>query len=154
MTPTLIGRIQTRIALMLLVALPWTILVTPVLPRPSNVFGERAPLGDTYTVTLTAWLVILVLGCIVWEPLYHLGQQFRWEKDWPILFGLGTVVNEGILAWLIVRSSGPMDSIAPPADGVTFTVHLVTTWLLVWLMANGPIRIVLLRWRFRGGRVV
>jgi hypothetical protein len=154
MTPTLIGRIQTRIALMLLVALPWTILVTPLLPRPSGVFGERAPLADTYGVTFTAWFVILVLGCVIWEPLYHLGQQFRWEKDWPILFGALTIVNEGILAWLVVRNTGSMTSVAPPANGWTFIVHLVTTWVLVWMVANGPLRIVLVRWRYRGGRVV
>ncbi len=30
-------------------------------------------------------------------PLYHLGQQFRWEKDWPILFGLLTSIPEALV---------------------------------------------------------
>ena len=27
-------------------------------------------------------------------------------------------------------------------------------WFVVWLVANGPMRVPFLRWRFRGGRLV
>ena len=35
-----------------------------------------------------------------------------------------------------------------------FFLHFATTWLIVWATANGPLRIALVRWRYRGGRVV
>jgi hypothetical protein len=28
----------------------------------------------------------------------------------------------------------------------------ITLWLLVWAILNGPMQIVALRWRYRGGR--
>ena len=38
--------------------------------------------------------------------------------------------------------------------GATFAISFATTWVLVWATANGPLRIVLVRWRFRGGRLL
>ena len=39
-------------------------------------------------------LIVVVLG-VGWELVYHLLMQFRWEKDWPTLFGLLVGVPEG-----------------------------------------------------------
>ena len=139
MTPTLSGRIQTRIFLLLLVGVPWTVLITPLLPRGS------ATLAEAYRTTFTALGFVLVLGAVLWEPLYHLLQQFRWEKDWPILFSLLTVVNEAILVWAVLPADPPR---------AAFVVQIVSTWVLVWLVAIGPMRVLLIRWRFRGGRVL
>ena len=36
MTPTHLGRLQTRIFLVLFVGLPWTLLVSPFLPGPRD----------------------------------------------------------------------------------------------------------------------
>ncbi len=33
-----------------------------------------------------------------------------------------------------------------------FLIQFITTWLVVWLVANGPVQIFFSRWRFRGGR--
>lgn len=145
MTPTLIGRIQTRLFLLLVIGLPWTILITPVLPRHLG-FGT---LGGLYATTLTAWLLVGLLGTVIWEPLYHLGQQFRWEKDWPTLFGLLTAIPEALLLWAVLP--GYADS---PASGWTFVFHFFSTWVLMWLFAIGPIKIFLIRYRFRGGRIL
>jgi hypothetical protein len=137
-TPTLFGRIQTRVLLMLLVGLPWTLLVSLVLPRPTG-----AELADVYEITLKALAFMTVIGAVVWEPIYHGLQQFRWEKDWPTMFGLLTVVNEAAVIWFVLD---------PRPSFVSFAIHVGTTWLLVWLVAIGPLKIFLLRWRFRGGR--
>ncbi len=142
MTPTLIGRIQTRFFLLFTVGLLWTFLVVPVLPR----FG--ASVGEVYGVTISALILVAFLG-IGWELLYHLIQQYRWEKDWPILYGLLTGINEGILVYLLLAAS-----INPIPNPVTFFFHFTTTWVLVWLVAVGPFRLFLLRWRFRGGRIL
>jgi len=145
MTPTLIGRIQTRIFLLLVVGVPWTFVVTPFLPR----YRDVGTLAGLYATTFTAVFLVGMLGCVLWEPLYHLLQQFRWEKDWPTLFGLITVVPEAVLLWAVLPSFA--DS---PANGWTFLFHFVSLWVLMWLVAIGPIKVFLLRYRFRGGRIL
>ena len=144
MVPTFSGRLQTRFFLTLAVGVLWTLLVTLVVPRNGS-------LGETYKATFVTLLVVYVVGTLFWEPLYHLLMQFRWEKDWPTLFGLLTILNEGFVAWLLVfKVIKPSDS----ATNWTFFVHLLTTWIAIWLMANGPLRVVFMRWRFRGGEIV
>lgn len=145
MLPTLNGRIQTRIFLLLVVGGIWTVLLTPVLPL-------GVPLGTAYRATFVVLLTVLVLG-IGWELVYHLLQQFRWEKDWPTLFGLLTAVNEGLVVWLLVHDGSAPGLPFPVPTGV-FLVQFLTTWILVWLIANGPMRVPFVHWRFRGGRLI
>lgn len=141
MTPTLMGRIQTRIILLLTVGLGWTVLITPLLP------SAGAPLGEVYAATLTALLLVMVIGTLVWEPIYHGLQQLRWEKDWPTGIGLVTGIPEGLVAFgaLSMLRSFP---------AAAFWWHFTTTWVVVWLVLHGPLRIVALRWRYRGGRFI
>lgn len=146
MLPTLNGRMQTRVFLLVVVGGLWTLILSPVLP------GLTGSLGGIYGATFTVLVTTIVLG-IGWELVYHFLQQFRWEKDWPTLFGLITVVNEGALVWLLL-SIGLVPGLP---DGVPFAAFLIlflTTWLWVWLIANGPMRVPFVRWRFRGGRLV
>ncbi|MEV6525055.1 hypothetical protein AB0M43_24165 [Longispora sp. NPDC051575] len=139
MVPILSGRIQTRLFLLALVGALVTALITPVLP------------GDPgYRATFAVLAAVAALG-VGWEVLYHGLMQFRWEKDWPSLFGLLTVVPEGALLWVLLRLE-----LVPGAGGATFAgfaVHFGVVWLVVWLVANGPMRVPFLRWRFRGGRI-
>jgi hypothetical protein len=144
MLPTLSGRLQTRVFAVLVFGGLWTLLITPLLPGLT--VGR-----DAYGVTFRVLLALTVLG-IAWELIYHVAQQFRWEKDWPTLFGLFTAVNEGLTLW-VVLSAG----LVPGIDGVAgsmFAIHFCSTWLVVWLMTNGPMRVPFVRWRFRGGRLV
>ncbi len=142
MTPTLFGRIQTRIFLLATVGVIWTAAVTPFLPGIST-------LGLAYRITYLALAIVAIVG-VAWEFLYHGIQQFRWEKDWPTMFGLLTGIPEGIVTWLILQQL-----VAPGlVTGSQFFIHFATTWVLVWLFANGPMRVVSLRWRFEGGRLL
>ncbi len=144
MLPTLNGRIQTRIFVTAVIGSIWTLIITPILPT-------GAPLGDSYRTTFTILGLIIVLG-IVWELIYHAIQQFRWEKDWPTIFGLLTAINEGLLVWFLVAGGAIpwIESIPGPA----FVIHFVTTWLVVWLWVNGPMRVPFIHWRINGGRLV
>jgi hypothetical protein len=144
MTPTLSGRIQTRIVLLTVIGGLWTLLVSPVLPG-----RDGAPLDIVYEATFTALLLVGVVG-IAWELLYHGLQQFRWEKDWPTLFGLLLGVPEGVVVFLLLRAGIPWDVGEVPVS--LFVTHFATTWILVWLVANGPARVPFSHWRFRGGR--
>jgi hypothetical protein len=145
MVPTLWGRIQTRIALLATVGVVVTALITPILP-------VRGPLGDRYRTTFLILATVAVLG-VVWELAYHFLMQFRWEKDWPTLFGLATLVPEGALVWAVVASHlVPGLTAVPPFTA--FGIHFVVTWLTIWLVANGPMRVPFLHWRFHGGRLI
>jgi len=93
---TLPGRLQTRVFVLATVGTLLTLLVTPLLPL-------GMPLSEKYRATFIVLAAVAVLG-LGWELIYHGLQQFRWEKDWPTLFGLLTGVNEGLLLWLLLSS--------------------------------------------------
>ncbi|MBA9007074.1 hypothetical protein [Thermomonospora cellulosilytica] len=147
MVPTLFGRIQTRLFLLATVGLVVTALIVPVLPGTGG-----AGLADLYQTGLVVLASVAVLG-VVWEFVYHFLMQFRWEKDWPTMFGLLTLINEGLLLWALLELDAvPGIAVSPPA--AAFWTHFLVVWLVVWLVANGPMRVPFIRWRFRGGRLV
>ncbi len=145
MVPTLTGRIQTRIFLLAVVGGLITLIIVPILPG-------SAPLGDKYRDAFLVLLSVAVVG-VLWELLYHLLMQWRWEKDWPTLFGLVEGVPEGALIWILL-SAGAIPGIAGSVGGAAFLIQFILVWLGVWLAANGPMRVPFIRWRFRGGRLV
>lgn len=145
MLPTLNGRIQIRVIALGVIGFFVALFITPVLPTGS------LSLGQSYRVTFSVLLAVILVG-VLWELLYHFLQQFRWEKDWPTLFGLLTAINEGLLIWLLLRYT----TLIVPADlrpgFAAFFLQFVFTWLTFWIIVNGPMRIVFHRWRFAGGR--
>jgi hypothetical protein len=143
MVPTLCGRLQTRLVLLALVGGLVTAVLAPLLP-------VAAPVADKYGTAFVVLAAVAVLG-LGWELLYQLLMQWRWEKDWPTLFGLLTLAPEGGLVWWLNRADmlpGPPAPVPPLA----FAVDFLAVWLAVWATANGPVRVVCLRWRFHGGR--
>jgi hypothetical protein len=152
MIPSLSGRIQTRIFVVVVIGGLWTLLFTPLLGVPAF-----TTLGDRYVETYTGLALVLVFG-IGWELVYHLLQQFRWEKDWPTLFGLLTGINEGILVYLVLRARDGTTSLGLPDPAylgtAEFFLYFWTTWIAIWLFVNGPIKVLFIRWRFRGGRIL
>ena len=145
MVPTLNGRIQTRIFLLAVVGGLITLIIVPVLPG-------SAPLGDKYRNAYLVLLSVAVIG-VLWECLYHLLMQWRWEKDWPTLFGLVEGIPEGVLIWVLL-GAGAIPGIVGKVSGADFLIQFILVWLGVWLAANGPMRVPFIRWRFRGGRLV
>ena len=144
MLPTLNGRLQTRIFLIVVVGGLWALVISPVLPGGGD-------LADRYRAMYAVLAIVLVLG-LVWEVVYHLIQQFRWEKDWPTLFALLVGLPEGLLAYAVARSG-----VLPAAENITpeaFIVGFGTTWIVTWLVVSGPMRVLSVHWRFRGGRLV
>lgn len=144
MLPTLNGRIQTRLFMLATWGVLWTLLLTPILP------------GDPdYRITFVLLLTVAVLG-VVWELIYHVIMQFRWEKDWPTLFGFITVVNEGLLITVLLK----LDLV--PGMGVDssevsllgFWIDFVIIWMTIWVWTNGPMRVPFIHWRFFGGRII
>jgi heme/copper-type cytochrome/quinol oxidase subunit 4 len=145
MVPTLFGRIQTRLWLLACIGGLITVLLAPALPM-------QASLADKYRATYVVLGAVAVIG-VVWELLYHLLMQWRWEKDWPTLFGLVTGIPEGLLVGFLA-TRGLLPFLPGPVEPATFVIHFVVVWLSVWLFANGPMRVPSIRWRFRGGRLL
>ena len=58
------------------------------------------------------------------------------------------------MLWLLLEAGAVPLASAPHRRGWAFAVHFGAVWLAVWLVANGPMRVPFLRWRFRGGRLV
>ena len=134
MTPTLSGRLQTRVALMALVAVPLTLLLA-LLP------------GLTLVGGLLTMLIMTAL-CLGWELVYHALQQLRWDKDWPSLFGLLSGVPEGLGLWVVLGALG----LRPPAGAFALQIGLV--WVAMWAIQQGPLAVIAPAWRFHGARLV
>jgi hypothetical protein len=166
MTPTLEGRLQTRIFLGVTVGVLWTAVIVPFLPEPAGV-----TLGMSYDMAFGSLLVMTAYG-LVWEFLYHALQQLRWDKDWPASYALLAVLVEAPLVWILdflfpimsmsgaaMQMSGPMGPMSGSAGLPSpyfpgFAIHIGTTWALIWLFSQGPMRVICVRWRFEGGRVL
>jgi hypothetical protein len=143
--PTLGGRIQTRIILLAVIGGLVTLIIGPVLP-------VSAPLSVVYRDNFLILATVAVLG-IGWECVYHFIMQWRWEKDWPTLFGLITVIPEGLLVWALLHA-GAIPGIKGTVPTDAYVIDLLAVWICVWLVANGPMRVPFIRWRFHGGRLV
>lgn len=146
MIPTLFGRIQTRIFTLGTVGVVLTALIVPFLP------GTGGSLGATYRIAYLILLAVALVG-VGWELLYHLLMQFRWDKDWPTLFGLLTIVPEGVLMWALLRYE-LVPGIGEKVATSTFLTMFVFVWCGVWLFSNGPMRVPFVQWRLRGGRLL
>ncbi|MEL6983124.1 MAG: hypothetical protein AAFO29_11930 [Actinomycetota bacterium] len=142
MTPTLLGRIQTRWVLVWTVGLAWLLLVGPVLPL-------AGPTAGVYRTGLASLVLVSIVGTI-WELAYHAVQQLRWDKDWPTLLGLVLGVSEGLVVHRLLSLGLPWS--VPPVNPAAFIWQFGTVWVAIWAVANGPIRILFPRWRFAGGR--
>lgn len=145
MLPTLGGRIQTRLFLLAVVGGIVTLIVGPLLPL-------SVPLHVVYRDTFVILAAVAVIG-IAWECLYHFLMQWRWEKDWPTLFGLLTAIPEGLLIWFLLKKNA-IPGITGAVTWQAYVIDFGAVWLAVWLVANGPMRVPYIRWRFHGGRVV
>lgn len=147
MLATIFGRIQTRIFLLAIVGGFWTAVLTPILP------GLEGSLGDKYKTTFLILAATTVVG-LVWELIYHFLQQFRWEKDWPTVFGFLNVINEGVVIYVLLHFDLVPFIDGPSVPLLAFAILFVVIWIAQWLTANGPMRVPFIRWRFRGGRLV
>ena len=140
MTPTLFGRLQTRVFVTVVVGGAWTALLALALP------------GLELRKAVVVLATMGVLG-LVWELLYHWLMGFRWEKDWPSLLGLLTGFNEGVVLALVL-GTGDVPGLGAGPPITTFLVHFISVWLVTWGWLQGPMKVFDPRWRFRGGRLL
>jgi hypothetical protein len=140
MTPTLRGRWQTRLLLLGTVGLVATLIV-------------GLALGDLLTpLALLGYVLLLGFG---WDALYHYLQSWRWDRDWPPAFQLAGGIAEGLLVWGLVQAGRSvfegLPGVAATLTTTQFIAHYGTVWLMMFLGTQGPLRVLFLHWRWRGG---
>ncbi|MGQ0623214.1 MAG: hypothetical protein ACT4PP_00925 [Sporichthyaceae bacterium] len=144
MTLTLRGRVQTRLLMTLTCGLPAALVAAATLPgRQSSNLMQSAG-------SVVAVLVLMTLLGIIWEGIYHGLQQRRAERDWPSLVALLAVFAE-LTPLALAVTVLPVE--LRPSSASSFVVPVLTAWVAVWLMVQGPLRVLLPRWRLSGGQL-
>jgi hypothetical protein len=135
-TPTLVGRWQTRLLLLatigLLVSVPFAIIA-----------------GSPVFFVVVGYVALFGLA---WDALYSLLQALRWERDWPPAFAVVAGVAEAVLIFVLATTIGLPGLPADLSAGL-FAFHYTVVWLAVFFFAQGPMRALFPWWRFHGGRV-
>lgn len=135
MTPTLIGRWQSRLLLLGTVGTLTTLIFV-------------LWLNTAVPLLLLAAVICLGLG---WDVLYDQLQQQRWDHDWPPIFQLLAGVWEGGFLFgltAMIQFAYPSLPLPSPAQ---HWLHYTTVWLLTFTASQSIMRLVFPRWRFQGG---
>jgi hypothetical protein len=141
-TPTLLGRWQTRLLLLatvgLLISIPFAIGL--VSSNPSSVY-----------FWILGYVAILGIG---WDLIYTYLQKSRWDRDWPAAYQLFAGIWEMVFILCGVKIFGflpiPIPKEELPIGG--FILHYSAVWLAVFISSQSLMRIIFPRWRFRGGQ--
>ena len=138
MTPTLIGRWQTRIFLLA------TIGILISLPFAIGLIGNHPGL-------IYFWVLFYIgLFGLAWDCLYHFLQQFLWDHDWPGALQLIAAIAEAIFLAIVIAVFG-LPYVADFNFGL-FLFHYTVVWIAIYLSSWVVMRLLFPRWRFRGGR--
>ncbi|MDP5015835.1 hypothetical protein FJR11_22340 [Anabaena sp. UHCC 0187] len=142
MTPTLLGRWQTRLLLLatvgVLVSIPFAIGL--ISNKPNLIY-----------FWILAYVAIFGLG---WDILYNYLQKSRWDRDWPAVYQLFAGIWEmvfvfcGVKIWGFLPIPMPKNELSPSI----FLLHYSIVWLAVFISSQSLMRIIFPRWRFRGGK--
>jgi hypothetical protein len=145
-TPTLAGRVQTRVALLAAIGVPLCYFM-------GREFGDARS-----AVTLVGY--VMAFG-LVWDPVYHWLQGYRWDQDWPPWLAVAAAFGEGAVLWLALQAAPVWDRLelpglpgVRPMPGRVFAAHYGGVWLATYLAAQGPLRVLFPHWRLSGGRFV
>lgn len=139
MTPTLLGRWQTRLLLLA------TVGILATLPFSLGIIGPGASPEFFWILGYVA------LFGLAWDILYNYLQKFRWDRDWPGTFQLLAGIWEAIFIGCILILFGlPNVRRELPLDG--FIIHYSLVWLSVYLASQTLMRILFPRSRFKGGQ--
>ena len=131
MTPTLLGRWQTRFLLLSTIGF--------VLTLPFLLFFRWTPLIN---------LVLVIVVGFLWDIFWQFLTRLRWDRDWPPAYQLGAGIVEGIAIYLLDRL------LRLPVTIPVFLVHYGLVWLATFLVSQSMMRVLFPRWRYRGGQVL
>ena len=133
MTPTLTGRWQTRLLLLLTIGL----IIT---------------LGFVFWLMSIVPLILLAIVLFAgfgWDVLYQLIQNRRWDHDWPPNLQLLAGIVEGGFLALLVYGVG---IVGQPPTLWQFGLHYGSVWIATFLASQSVMRLIYPRWRYHGGQ--
>lgn len=148
MTPTLFGRWQTRL---LLLATVGAIVTVPFF------LGIIGPQLDDSARFVYFWVLAYVAGFgLIWDAIYQQIQKSRWDSDWPgalqaiagIWEYIFVVCGTKLFGFLPIPATIPKENL----DLFWLTIHYWTVWLAVYTISQSLMRIIFIRWRFKGGQ--
>lgn len=152
MTPTLLGRIQTRILLFIVFGLPITLLF--------SIYLSDWVVPPTNVTPFLVLATLLIVGLIL-DPVYIYLQRFRWDHDWPFAFQFFFSIIEFLIVLLIVWTDIlpylPASDIVDTSGQLnwnavlTFTSHFFLVFIPSFISLLGFVQIFMVRWRFKGG---
>ena len=124
MTPSLLGRIQTRLFLNIVVGLPIALFFSAV----------------------NLLFVMSIFG-VGWDAIYMFFQNKRFDRDWPPILMFTAGLIEWIFPWVIVILIFPQS-----ADQLIVMYWLI--WILSFAMQLGPLNVLFPKRRFKSGRIL
>ncbi|MCL4870470.1 MAG: hypothetical protein KJ063_16025 [Anaerolineae bacterium] len=140
MTPTLRGRVETRLFLLTFLGLPITAIF-------AWLYQDR----QTPFVLLG---YVLLFG-LAWDGVYYGLQTLRWNRDWPPLFMVVAGVWEAMFLWGLIslsREAGlTLPGVAPGLTFFQFAAHYTVVFWSTFAAAFSLLPILFPRWRYRGG---
>ncbi len=141
MTPTLFGRWQTRLLLLA------TVGVLVSLPFAIGWIGSSA---NSVYFWILGYIAIFGLG---WDVLYDYLQKSRWDRDWPAIYQLLAGIWELVFVFCGIKLFGFLPIPLPKEELqlAAFLLHYSVVWLAVFISSQSLMRIIFIRWRFRGG---
>lgn len=143
MTPTLLGRWQTRLFVLIVIGVPITFFFTLI-------FNDA---GVPRSVFFRVLFYVAIFG-LLWDVAFILLQRLRWDRDWPAAFQVGAGILEGVFLWVLINATG----LPGIAEGSVpfwsrFVPHYGLVWVAGFLWVQGPMRVLSTTWRFDGGRI-
>ena len=158
MLPTLLGRLQTRILLVLFVGFPITAVYSVWLANPIPVAGKppwSRTFGQvTYDIRPVQILCLLLLFGVLFDLLYTGLQRMRWDRDWPFAFQFFASIGEFAIVLALVRFDVfpfmPAQWIGPD-DYPYFILQFALIFVPSFIALLGFIQVFMIRWRYNGG---
>ncbi|OIP73369.1 MAG: hypothetical protein AUK43_00475 [Oscillatoriales cyanobacterium CG2_30_40_61] len=141
MTPTLIGRWQTRLFLFATIGILVTLvfLGLKISDQPRSIY----------------FWVLGYISCfgLIWDILYIKIQQLRWDRDWPGAFQLLAGIWEALFLLILIKTIGLPGLSASEFNLGLFIFHYSCVWIAIFIASQSLIRILFPYWRFRGGQL-
>ncbi len=158
MTPTLLGRWQTRLVLFLVIVSPVTLVASWLLGKSGGLSAE--PFGLAAAMLLTG---------LVFEAIAQQLQRFRWDQDWPFALFVGQAVCEFWVAFVAIRLDfvpgleacdlARIDRVSRQIACVDYAlpigpamVQAAVIIALSLVFVTGVAPVLFPRWRYRGGQ--
>jgi hypothetical protein len=153
-TPTLLGRWQTRFFLNLVFGVPviaFYMVVFDQLPKLQEFRNDTSDLGFFHMPLLLVWMTLIGF---VFDVIYIALQSLRWDRDWPLAFQIaGGLVEGGLILFLSLDDRLPFVTHCDD-DIFQFPIAYMSMLVPAYAFLFGPMRVLFPRWRFAGGKIV